>query len=406
MSYIRYLSQVLAVLCLGATAAQAELVDRAHFDSDAVYRLHLSSPAFRHCDANKDGAFQPGELPCYDRIRFNQPAFQVAAQPESEPKSQSLSEPMLLGHRPDTWRTRRLAALKASSNGNDDKICRSDSWILVRRSKPDVGRLAEPICAKKAIGAEFAWANNQNSDTEVWSANGLVAVPVEALADAVEDLPLIENVTLAPYVSFDRVSNSADVKNTIDNLGYGGLIEVDVPHILGATQSFDLDMGLLSTFSGDMKNWGLNLTWEPHGETKGFLFSNVGTYLPFGPFFSARLSPTIQTGIFNKLGDLETQPIFADNEWVFRSGPAATLAIAATDWPLFPDWAQQLKFEVTYSWLYDWLSGRDYGLLDTAASIGLDQAGHLALTVSYRNGELEETGQAVDLANIGLSVSY
>ena len=36
----------------------------------------------------------------------------------------------------------------------------------------------------------------------------------------------------------------------------------------------------------------------------------------------------------------------------------------------------------------------------------LDKAGHLGLTLSYRNGELAATGQKVDLANIALAVSY
>jgi len=44
--------------------------------------------------------------------------------------------------------------------------------------------------------------------------------------------------------------------------------------------------------------------------------------------------------------------------------------------------------------------------LDTALKLGLDEAGHLGLTLSYRKGELLATGQDVDLANIALSVSY
>ena len=49
---------------------------------------------------------------------------------------------------------------------------------------------------------------------------------------------------------------------------------------------------------------------------------------------------------------------------------------------------------------------RDYELLDTSLTFALDPKGHLGLTFSYRNGQLVETGQDVDLANIALSVSY
>jgi hypothetical protein len=48
----------------------------------------------------------------------------------------------------------------------------------------------------------------------------------------------------------------------------------------------------------------------------------------------------------------------------------------------------------------------DYELLDSSAMFDLDEKGHLGLTLSYRKGQLLETGQDVDLAKLGLSVSY
>ena len=84
-----------------------------------------------------------------------------------------------------------------------------------------------------------------------------------------------------------------------------------------------------------------------------------------------------------------------------------TLAVdGITEFDYVPWWIQRMHYEITYGWLYDWLSGRDYELLDTSLSFALDKAGHLGLTLSYRNGELVATGQKVDLANIALAVSY
>ena len=68
-------------------------------------------------------------------------------------------------------------------------------------------------------------------------------------------------------------------------------------------------------------------------------------------------------------------------------------------------WIQRIHYEISYGWLYDLLSSRQYDLLDTALSLKLDEAGHLGLTLSYRKGDLIETGQNVDLANIARSVS-
>jgi hypothetical protein len=65
-----------------------------------------------------------------------------------------------------------------------------------------------------------------------------------------------------------------------------------------------------------------------------------------------------------------------------------------------------MHYEITYSWLYDFLSGRDYELLDTSLTFVLDPSGHLGLTFSYHNGQLLATGQDVDQTNVALSVSY
>jgi hypothetical protein len=68
--------------------------------------------------------------------------------------------------------------------------------------------------------------------------------------------------------------------------------------------------------------------------------------------------------------------------------------------------AKKFSLEVTYGWLYDTVSDLDYELLDSSATFELDEKGHLGLTLSYRKGQLLETGQDVDLAKLGLSVSY
>jgi hypothetical protein len=71
-----------------------------------------------------------------------------------------------------------------------------------------------------------------------------------------------------------------------------------------------------------------------------------------------------------------------------------------------PWWVQRFHYQITYGWLYDWISERDYELLDTSLTISLDELQHVGLTFGYRKGELLETGQDVDLTNIALSVSY
>jgi hypothetical protein len=279
-----------------------------------------------------------------------------------------------------------------------EKKCTTDGGFLIRRSKPDVGNFANPTCFRKAQGAEFAWANNRVDENEIWSARGLIARPI-TVADQFKSL------SLSPYISFDRTSKAATIEELIDNLTLGGVIEFGLDNVLDGTQFFDIDGGLVTGFNGMGKNWGINLAWEPKGNKRsGSVMGFLGTEQNLGRYFTYTFSPTLQTGFANEISETALQPLFADNDWAIRSGPLVVFALNGADDA--PWWIKRMGYEITYGWLYDWISGRDYELFDTALSFGLDETGHLGLTLSYRKGQLKETGQDVDLANIALSVSY
>ena len=133
----------------------------------------------------------------------------------------------------------------------------------------------------------------------------------------------------------------------------------------------------------------------------------MGGPLPLGRNFVFAVSPKVEAQYVSDLSNASTQPIFAEHDEAFRTGPSVMLTIdGKKGLAHVPWWAERIHYEITYGWLYDLLSGRDYNLLDTALKFGLDELGHLGLTLSYRNGELVETGQKVDLANIALSMSF
>jgi hypothetical protein len=168
---------------------------------------------------------------------------------------------------------------------------------------------------------------------------------------------------------------------------------------------------LVTSFAGEEKNWSLDVEWQPIGyrslDGRDTIFSYMGTPLPLGRYFVYTVSPKVAAQYVSDLTHAADQPIFDDHNQTFRTGPSVTLAIdGITEFDYVPWWIQRLHYEISYGWLYDWLSGRDYELLDTALSFDLDEAGHFGLTLSYRKGELVETGQDVDLANVALSVSY
>lgn len=68
MSRVVVIAAVSGCLCSFAFSAQAQDLNRRLFASEAAYELHVSNPAYRRCDANRDGAFQPDELACYDAL--------------------------------------------------------------------------------------------------------------------------------------------------------------------------------------------------------------------------------------------------------------------------------------------------------------------------------------------------
>jgi hypothetical protein len=389
--------------CLGlfAVEAHAQDLNRRLFASDAAYELHLANPAYRSCDANRDGAFQPDELLCYDALPIKASYLPPAPVRASTPIiDTSVEAPRAV--------SQSAAALAAPP---DPLAASNKAFLIVRRSRSAIGSFADPKPFAKAAGAEFAWADDYIADNEVWSARGIVAASFVHYGQVLRDDPYIDTLTLAPYVNFDRVSNSRNIASNVDNLTYGGVFEAGFANVLGATQYVDISGEVVTSFAGESKNWSIDLEWQPVGgrnpEGGNTIFSYLGAPQPFGPYFVITASPKLQAEYMAELGEISTQPIFAEHNEAFRAGPAVTLALdGIKEFGYVPWWIQRIHYEISYGWLYDFLSGRDYELLDTSLTFALDPKGHLGLTFSYRNGQLVATGQDVDQANIALSVSY
>lgn len=404
MSRVVVIAAVSGCLCCFVFSAQAQDLNRRLFASEAVYELHLTNPAYASCDSNRDGALQPDELACYDALPVKASYLPPSPVQPSAPIVEISVEASAKA---------AAASERAAKDASPDLLAASNKTrLIVRRSRNAIGSFADPTPFAKAAGAEFAWADNRISDNEVWSARGIVAAPFVHQGEALRDDPYIDTLTLAPYVNFDRVSNSKEIADDVDNLTYGGVFEASIANVFAATQYFDVSGEVVSSFAGEAKNWSVDLTWQPVGglsnEGGNTIFSYMGTPLPLGRYFFLTVSPKVAAEYVSDLSDASAQPIFAEHHEALRTGPTMTLALdggpKGSDY--VPWWIQRMHYEITYGWLYDWLSGRDYELLDTSLTFALDKAGHLGLTFSYRNGELVETGQEVDLANIALSVSY
>ncbi|WP_108680488.1 hypothetical protein [Methyloceanibacter sp. wino2] len=314
------------------------------------------------------------------------------------------TEPLRLSGAPDDVGQSLSTGALASWFGGD-----CAGTILLRRSKDAIGSIISPTCFEDAQGAQFAWADDAISNSEVWSAQGIVAARLMHRGQTQRYSPYVQNLAFAPYAYFDRVASGGSVVDGIDNLAYGAVFELSVANVLGATHYFDIDAEVVSSFAGDAKNWSIGAEWQPigylrHGKT---FLRYFGQPLGLGRNFLWTITPKVYGEYVSEISDAAEQPIFADRDEALRVGPTVTLNLyGIKEFDDVPWWAQRFSLEVTYGWLYDTLSELDYELLDSSVTMALDEKGHLGLTLSYRKGQLIETGQDVDLAKLGLSLSY
>jgi hypothetical protein len=254
------IAAVFGCLCCFASAASAQTVDRRLFASEAVYQLHLINSAYRSCDANRDGAFQPDELLCYDALPIK---ASYLPPPPAKPSAPLIEASVQASPKA------RSASLRAAEDAKPDPLAASNrTRLIVRRSRDAIGSFTSPKPFADAAGAEFAWADERIADNEVWSAHGIVAAPFEHRGQVLRDDPYIATLTLAPYVNFDRVSNSKSTDEDVDNLTYGGVFEAGFANVFAATQYLDISGEVVSSFAGEAKNWSIDLAWQPVGGKK------------------------------------------------------------------------------------------------------------------------------------------
>jgi hypothetical protein len=309
MRKVVVVAAVSGCVSLVASTAEAQQLNRRLYASEAVYQLHLADPAFRNCDTNKDGAFEPGELACYN----------------AQPKAVSYVPPApIKPNAPIIDASVEAAPKGAAAAGGDPTnplLPHNQTHLLVRRSMEDIGSFADPTPFDSASGAEFAWADDRIADNRVWSAHGTVAVPFVHYGEVLRDDPYIDSLTLAPYLNFDRVSNSKKTDEDVDNLTYGGVFEAGFANVWAATQYVRVSGEEVSSFAGDAKNWSADLTWQPIGgvnpEGGNTIFSHMGTPLPLGRYFVYTVSPKAEAEYVNDLSDASDQPIFAEHNEAF-----------------------------------------------------------------------------------------
>lgn len=361
-----------------------------------VFLLHKNSPVFQNYDVDCDGDLSAGEVAKY------------ASDEEAKVASalHSVERHAAEGHPIHVTPDGETVPAVIGKNDPEKDPCAPGWRFLLRDSFEDVSIFTCPKAAKDAKGAQFDWSRDKVSDNDVWSAKGVAAVGYSVALDPPSDpfAPYVVGYAFAPSLSFNRVVNTlvSQKSKNIDVLSMAATGELALGNTLGGTQYLRIRPALNTTFDGDPRSWSATAEWQPYWITDGI---SISVPNGLGPF-TWELDPIARLIYSKKLGDV-TSPIFQDDDHSLRLGGVLALTIKPKqNDELVPKWLQPASFFTTYEWLEDLESGRDYSLLSAGLNFALDEEGHTALKLSYSHGDIEETGQFMDQAKIGLAAKW
>jgi hypothetical protein len=282
----------------------------------------------------------------------------------------------------------------------------TEAHFLVRQSLEDINTLTAPKPTKDVTGAQFSYNRDNVSLNTVWSARGVVAVPIyghygaPTEADRYSVRPAF---AIAPYISFDKVSNSNATQQSanVNNLSFGVVSETVLANVgleKPTDHYFRLKGGVNTTFEGALKSSYLRAEWEP---------VSTANYInaPY-PILNFNVAPLfkVRADYMNQAGKI-TQPVFAEHSQALRVGPRIGFELQpVSGLGLWPSWFENFNLVATYSFLQDTLSRRNYSLFDSTLTYNIDKDGNYAVSGSYRKGRLDETGASVDQIMVGLAI--
>jgi hypothetical protein len=359
-----------------------------------IYFLHKRNEIFRKADTNCDGKLDQEEMQRFSHAAEHDPQFILDV--HDAERLRQAGQPMRVDAAD--------VAPNAGKKGTVSNLNLPKGWtFLLRDSYKDVSIFSAPKEAKDASGAAFGWNRDGEASNRAWSAKGVVAVPYLWRNPGSVEGPYLAGYAFAPSISFNRVTNSNTklASKDIDILSFGISNEVAIGNFLGGTQYFRLRGSLLSNFDGDDKSVALVGEWQPFITPLGLSVPQpIGTTNATFTF-----EPVLRAEYARNLGN-STDPLFASDDDVFRSGPMATLSISPEKWDGVPQWARAFRLSSSYGYLHDFSNSDNYTLWSSEIFMNLDDEGHLALKFNYDKGKLEETAQKIDLAKVGLAAKW
>jgi hypothetical protein len=396
--------------------SQKRVADLARAESEQAmfFRIGISAAAvifsgqnvFADTYCRKDGVERFTEAGCRALYATSKPAPTASdiklINPHSTSPAPTKTDPIV-----------RAVITKPPAPTSCDDLSWLESHMFLRQSLKDLGNSFDcnnVSALDKSAGANLSWASDGVQHNRTFSTQGLIGISTGHWGEA----GMIQDQLAAAYFGWNRSTNSLPTqkKKNVDDLTYGLMHEIGFGPIFEATHYFRSRFEADTDSDGSGKNWTVGIQWQPAGALQprpenNTIFSYMGTPLPAG-WYILTVSPSYQVEYSGSLNG-STDPLFATHKDALRTGPGIAISLVPNGDAILPDAFKLLRyisFNFSYDYLYDTLAARNYKLLTTSAIYNFDDTKRYALTLSYNRGELETTGQAVNLIKLALSAKF
>jgi len=270
--------------------------------------------------------------------------------------------------------------------------------FLLRQDWKDIGFLDCPKKAADATGAEIAFADDRANHNRTWSLNGTAALVYSSLTSDPPSWWMPYYTSFATYVTANRLFNSsaAFVATDVEKLSYGAALELGWETSGGANyfriRGDQVENNLKGTTSATATAEFIPVYYP--------LFIHYPIIRPGGLPIDIRFDPELlvqYAQLTGKNGVLD----FNSRTQALRVGPEISVY-------LFPEvdptnFLSRVNANLTYHWAYETYSGKPIDWFQAGITYNIDDAGHLALSTTYKRGRDEDTGTFANVYRIGLT---
>lgn len=270
--------------------------------------------------------------------------------------------------------------------------------FLLRQDWQDIGYLNCPQKVDEATGAQISFTDDRAANNRIWAMHGTAALYYSSVTGDPSSLLIPYDTSVGSYVTVNRSlnSNATLVKSDIDKLAYGGMAEFGFVNDYGANY-FRVRGGGIEDNIKNISSANLTAEFLP-------VFYPLHIHEPFRPFgiapFILRYDPLLLVQ-YNQVTGGKNLLDFNNRHEALRVGPQVTFTVLPL--PGASDFFSRLSGSLTYHWAYETYSQAGLSWLQSALKYNIDDAGHLAVALTYQRGHDEDTGTLTNVYKISLT---